>query len=102
MKGALLITRGPFRFTDVEGSTRLWESFDASDPRIAWLCEQLDGGPLAIELAHDEAPALIAERAGELAHRDPTDYFEAGLATIVAGTRAQRRRDPADEMSDGP
>jgi AcrR family transcriptional regulator len=40
--------------------------------------------------AHDAASALIAERASELGHRDPTDYFEAGLATILEGIRAQR------------
>jgi AcrR family transcriptional regulator len=59
----------------------LWEI-----PRPSTIRERL----IAVA-AHDEASALIAERANELAHRDPTDYFEAGLATILAGLRAQHR-----------
>ncbi len=44
--------------------------------------------------AGDEASPLIAERAGELVRRDPTEYFKAGLATIVEGIRAQHGARP--------
>lgn len=40
----------------------------------------------------DEAATQIVERAGELSQRDPTEYFEAGLNTILDGLRAGRRR----------
>jgi AcrR family transcriptional regulator len=40
----------------------------------------------------DEAAAQIIERANELSQRDPTEYFEAGLSTILDGLRASRRR----------
>ena len=59
----------------------LWEI-----PRTSTVRERL----IAVA-AHDPASALIAERAGELAHRDPTEYFRAGLAIILDGIRAQAR-----------
>jgi AcrR family transcriptional regulator len=37
----------------------------------------------------DKGATEVVERAGELSRRDPTEYFEAGLATIVNGLRAQ-------------
>jgi AcrR family transcriptional regulator len=37
----------------------------------------------------DEGATEVVERAGELSRRDATEYFEAGLATIVNGLRAQ-------------
>src|SRR3984957_15765254 len=40
----------------------------------------------------DEAATQIIERANELSQRDPTEYFEAGLNTILDGLRASRRR----------
>jgi AcrR family transcriptional regulator len=40
----------------------------------------------------DEASTQIIERASELSRRDPTEYFEAGLNTILDGLRASRRR----------
>src|ERR1700730_11307389 len=40
----------------------------------------------------DEAATQIIERATELSQRDPTEYFEAGLNTILDGLRASRRR----------
>ena len=40
----------------------------------------------------DEAATQIIERASELSQRDPTEYFEAGLNTILDGLRASRRR----------
>jgi len=40
----------------------------------------------------DEAATQIIERANELSQRDPTEYFEAGLSTILDGLRASRRR----------
>jgi AcrR family transcriptional regulator len=40
----------------------------------------------------DEASTQIIERANELSRRDPTEYFEAGLSTILDGLRASRRR----------
>jgi hypothetical protein len=39
----------------------------------------------------DEAATQIIERASELSQRDPTEYFEAGLNTILDGLRASRR-----------
>jgi len=39
-----------------------------------------------------EAATQIIERANELSQRDPTEYFEAGLNTILDGLRASRRR----------
>ena len=38
----------------------------------------------------DEAATQIIERANELSQRDPTEYFEAGLKTILDGLRASR------------
>ena len=38
----------------------------------------------------DEAATQIIERANELSRRDPTEYFEAGLNTILDGLRAGR------------
>jgi AcrR family transcriptional regulator len=38
----------------------------------------------------DEAATQIIERANELSQRDPTEYFEAGLNTILDGLRASR------------
>jgi AcrR family transcriptional regulator len=40
----------------------------------------------------DEASTQIIERASELSQRDPAEYFEAGLNTILDGLRASRRR----------
>ena len=40
----------------------------------------------------DEAATQIVELASELSQRDPTEYFEAGLNTILDGLRASRRR----------
>src|SRR5690349_1574091 len=40
----------------------------------------------------DEAATQIIERASELSQRDPAEYFEAGLSTILDGLRASRRR----------
>jgi AcrR family transcriptional regulator len=40
----------------------------------------------------DEAATQVIERANELRQRDPTEYFEAGLDTILDGLRANRRR----------
>jgi Tetracyclin repressor-like, C-terminal domain len=40
----------------------------------------------------DEVATQIIERASELSQRDPTEYFEAGLNTILDGLRASRRR----------
>src|SRR5216683_2872785 len=40
----------------------------------------------------DEAATQIIERANELSQRDPAEYFEAGLNTILDGLRASRRR----------
>jgi hypothetical protein len=39
----------------------------------------------------DEAATQIIERANELSQRDPTEYFQAGLNTILDGLRASRR-----------
>jgi hypothetical protein len=39
----------------------------------------------------DEAATQIVELAKELGQRDPTEYFEAGLETILDGLRASRR-----------
>jgi AcrR family transcriptional regulator len=39
----------------------------------------------------DEGATQIIERAKELSQRDPTEYFEAGLNTILDGLRATRR-----------
>jgi hypothetical protein len=38
----------------------------------------------------DEAVIQIIERANELSQREPTEYFEAGLNTILDGLRAGR------------
>jgi AcrR family transcriptional regulator len=40
----------------------------------------------------DEGATQIIERANELSQREPTEYFEAGLSTILDGLRASRRR----------
>jgi hypothetical protein len=60
----------------------LWEI-----PRTADTRERL----VAVSIG-DEAAAQIIERANELSQRDPTEYFEAGLSTILDGLRASRRR----------
>jgi hypothetical protein len=39
----------------------------------------------------DEAATQIVELASELSQRDPTEYFEAGLNTILDGLRASPR-----------
>src|SRR6266851_7289993 len=39
----------------------------------------------------DEGATQIVERANELSQRDPTEYFEAGLNTILEALRAGRR-----------
>jgi AcrR family transcriptional regulator len=39
----------------------------------------------------DEASTQIIERANELSRRDPAEYFEAGLNTILDGLSASRR-----------
>jgi AcrR family transcriptional regulator len=61
----------------------LWEIPRTTDVRVR---ERLI--PIAIG---DEAAAQIIERANELSQRDPTEYFEAGLNTILDGLRASRR-----------
>jgi hypothetical protein len=40
----------------------------------------------------DEAATQIIERASELSQRDPAEYFEAGLNTILDGLRTSRRK----------
>ena len=62
----------------------LWEIPRTTDVRVR---ERLI--PIAIG---DEAATQIIERANELSQRDPTEYFEAGLNTILDGLRASRRR----------
>jgi AcrR family transcriptional regulator len=58
----------------------LWEIPRTTDVRVR---ERLI--PIAIG---DEAATQIIERANELSQRDPTEYFEAGLNTILDGLRA--------------
>lgn len=58
----------------------LWEI-----PRASTVRERL----VAVALGDDAATQLI-ERAGELSRRDPTEYFEAGLTTILDGLCASR------------
>jgi AcrR family transcriptional regulator len=60
----------------------LWEIPRTTDIRVR---ERLI--PIAIG---DEAATQIIERATELSQRDPTEYFEAGLNTILDGLRASR------------
>src|SRR5882757_839415 len=60
----------------------LWEIPRATDVRVR---ERLI--PIAIG---DDAATQIIERANELSQRDPTEYFEAGLNTILDGLRANR------------
>jgi AcrR family transcriptional regulator len=60
----------------------LWEIPRTTDVRVR---ERLI--PIAIG---DEAATQIIERANELSQRDPTEYFEAGLSTILDGLRANR------------
>jgi AcrR family transcriptional regulator len=60
----------------------LWEIPRTTDVRVR---ERLI--PIAIG---DEAATQIIERANELSQRDPTEYFEAGLNTILDGLRASR------------
>lgn len=58
----------------------LWEI-----PRSATIRERL------IQVAvGDEAASQIVERAAELSRRDPTEYFEAGLTTIINGLGSKR------------
>jgi AcrR family transcriptional regulator len=45
---------------------------------------------VALAIGDEEATQII-ERANELSRRDPTEYFEAGLNTILDGLRASRR-----------
>ena len=59
----------------------LWEI-----PRSSTVRERLV--PVALG---DEDATQIVERARELSRRDPTEYFEAGLKTILDGLRASRR-----------
>jgi AcrR family transcriptional regulator len=61
----------------------LWEIPRTTDVRVR---ERLI--PIAIG---DEEATQIIERANELSQRDPTEYFEAGLNTILDGLRASRR-----------
>src|SRR5712672_275373 len=61
----------------------LWEIPRTTDLRVR---ERLI--PIAIG---DEAATQIIERANELSQREPTEYFEAGLNTILDGLRASRR-----------
>ena len=58
----------------------LWEI-----PRTAESRERL----VAVAIG-DEAATQIIERANELSQRDPTEYFQAGLNTILEGLRASR------------
>ena len=60
----------------------LWEIPRTTDIRVR---ERLI--PIAIG---DEAATQIIERANELSQRDPAEYFEAGLTTILDGLRASR------------
>jgi len=60
----------------------LWEIPRTTDVRVR---ERLI--PIAIG---DDAATQIIERANELSQRDPTEYFEAGLNTILDGLRASR------------
>jgi hypothetical protein len=59
----------------------LWEIHRTPDTR-----ESL----VAVATGGEEATQII-ERAKELSQRDPTEYFEAGLSTILDGLRATRR-----------
>jgi AcrR family transcriptional regulator len=60
----------------------LWEIPRTTDVRVR---ERL----VAVAIG-DEAATQIIERANELSQRDPTEYFEAGLNTILDGLRASR------------
>jgi AcrR family transcriptional regulator len=60
----------------------LWEIPRTTDTR-----ERL----VAVAIGDEEATQII-ERANELSQRDPAEYFEAGLNTILDGLRASRRR----------
>jgi len=62
----------------------LWEIPRTTDVRVR---ERL----VAVAIG-DESATQIIERANELSQRDPTEYFEAGLNTILDGLRASRRR----------
>jgi len=57
----------------------LWEI-----PRTPTIRERL----VAVAL-DDEGSSQLVARAAELRRRDPTEYFEAGLATILDGIRAK-------------
>src|SRR5712692_10804615 len=59
----------------------LWEI-----PRSTTVRERL----VAVALDDEEATQIV-QRAGELSRRDPSEYFEAGLNTILDGLRASRR-----------
>jgi hypothetical protein len=61
----------------------LWEI-----PRPTGTRERL----VAIAIGDEAATQIIARVANELSQRDPTEYFEAGLNTILDGLRASRRR----------
>jgi hypothetical protein len=56
-------------------------------PRTADTRERL----VALAIGDEEATQII-ERASELSRREPTEYFDAGLNTILDGLRASRRR----------
>ena len=56
----------------------LWET-----PRSAGIRGQL----VSVAIGDDDATQII-ERASELSRRDPAEYFEAGLTTILDGLRA--------------
>jgi AcrR family transcriptional regulator len=60
----------------------LWEIPRTTDVRVR---ERL----VAVAIG-DESATQIIERANELSQRDPTEYFEAGLNTILDGLRAGR------------
>jgi AcrR family transcriptional regulator len=46
---------------------------------------------VAVAIGDEEATQII-DRANELSQRDPTEYFEAGLNTILDGLRASSRK----------
>jgi AcrR family transcriptional regulator len=60
----------------------LWEIPRTNDVRVR---ERL----VAVAIGDDAATQII-ERANELSQREPTEYFEAGLNTILDGLRAGR------------
>jgi len=56
------------------------------------ICLVLAGQPARPCWCRRWAATQIIERAKELSQRDPAEYFEAGLNTILDGLRASRRR----------